>query len=154
MGARNRVGIGFSYRPDRLHTQPGGILGLHISLKIRALVSGSVQVPSTIFFEGTASWCSGGGGGGHIGFNLFSEKMILRDRKWIQNGMLWLIYFYWATSCDLGVKVCKISKYEKRVILLQKFSMGIAKYKSLSISNPLRKSKTAHPSKVIDRKPL
>jgi len=42
MGARNRVGIGLSYRPARLlHIQPGGIvsletiLGLLESLKIR-----------------------------------------------------------------------------------------------------------------------
>ncbi len=44
MGARNRVGIGLSYRPARLHTaQPGGIgslesiLGFLKSIKIRAL---------------------------------------------------------------------------------------------------------------------
>jgi hypothetical protein len=42
MGARNRVGIGLSYRPARLHIKPGGIgslesiLGLLKSLKIRA----------------------------------------------------------------------------------------------------------------------
>jgi hypothetical protein len=44
MGDRNRAGIGLSYRPARLHTQPGGvgsgslesIFGLLDSLKIRA----------------------------------------------------------------------------------------------------------------------
>jgi hypothetical protein len=42
MGARKRVGRGLSYRPARLHTQPGGIgslesiLGFLKSLKIRA----------------------------------------------------------------------------------------------------------------------
>jgi hypothetical protein len=41
MGARNRVGIGLSYRPARLHRLaeliPWNIPGLHKRLKIRAL---------------------------------------------------------------------------------------------------------------------
>jgi hypothetical protein len=42
MGARNRVGIGLSYRPARLHRADGinpleSIPGLHKRLKIRAL---------------------------------------------------------------------------------------------------------------------
>ncbi len=45
LGARNRVGIVLSYRPARLHTQPGGIgsmesiLGLLKSFKLWALFS-------------------------------------------------------------------------------------------------------------------
>jgi hypothetical protein len=51
MGAGNRVGVGLSYRPARLHTQTGGIgslesiLGLLKSLKIRA------QVPNLLRAE-------------------------------------------------------------------------------------------------------
>jgi hypothetical protein len=55
MGARNRVGIGLSYRPTRLNiTQPGGfgssesILGLLKSLKIRALVFKTFKEPAGI----------------------------------------------------------------------------------------------------------
>ncbi len=38
MGARNRVGIGLSYRPARLHKLVESIPGLHKSLKIPALI--------------------------------------------------------------------------------------------------------------------
>jgi hypothetical protein len=39
MGARNRVGIGLSYRPARLHRLSESIPGLLKSLKIRALLT-------------------------------------------------------------------------------------------------------------------
>jgi hypothetical protein len=44
MGARNRLGIGLSYRPARLHSLAVLILGLLKSLNIRALVSTCVKV--------------------------------------------------------------------------------------------------------------
>jgi hypothetical protein len=56
MGARNREGIGLSYVPARQTTQPGRIgslewiLGLHKSVKIRALVSTCVKVSLGVAF--------------------------------------------------------------------------------------------------------
>jgi hypothetical protein len=56
MWARNREGIGFSYRPVRLHTACGigfleSILGLLKSLKLLALISQSLA--TTILFRQT-----------------------------------------------------------------------------------------------------
>jgi hypothetical protein len=42
MGAWNRVGIGISYRPARLHRLAELIPGLHKSLKIRFIISARV----------------------------------------------------------------------------------------------------------------
>jgi hypothetical protein len=49
MGANNRVDIGLSYRPARLHRLAESIPGLLMCLKIRTLEAGGVTPPHTLY---------------------------------------------------------------------------------------------------------